>query len=126
MIERQAHFAWHIVVQSVLGFLLLCCLFGIGGGKLCKVLDADEIGLAAYIVGFHHAKMLGETEEKLALYLLVGNVIDDGLEGVTLLGAIEELEEGRQKFSVYLLDQFFEECEKLQRLTPTMNRRINA
>ena len=39
--------------------------------------------------------MLGETEEELALYLFVGNVIDDGLEGVTLLGAIEELEEGR-------------------------------
>ena len=38
----------------------------------------------------------------------------------------EELEERRQNFSVDLLDQFFEECENLQRLTPTMNRRINA
>ncbi len=38
----------------------------------------------------------------------------------------EELEMRRQKFSVDLLDQFFEECENLLRLTPTMHRFINA
>ena len=38
----------------------------------------------------------------------------------------EELEERRQNFSVDLLDQFFEECENLLKLTPTMQRTITA
>lgn len=38
----------------------------------------------------------------------------------------EELEERRQNFSVDLLDQFFEECDNLLKLTPTMQRTITA
>ncbi len=38
----------------------------------------------------------------------------------------EELEERRQNFSFDLLDQFFEECENLLKLTPTMQRTITA
>lgn len=38
----------------------------------------------------------------------------------------EELEERRQNFSVDLLDQFFEECENLLKLTPSMQRTITA
>ena len=38
----------------------------------------------------------------------------------------KELEARRQEFSVELLDQFYEECENLLRLTPTMHRLINA